>query len=259
MKEQLNVVGIQADLVWEDPKANRDYFEKEINKYANEADLIVLPEMFTTGFSMNANYLAEDETGETLAWMKRMASDGNVALIGSIIYTENKQFFNRLFFVQANGETQSYDKRHTFTLAGEHEIYQNGNERLFVSYKGWKICPLICYDLRFPVWARNTTDYDLLIYIASWPIKRIKAWDTLLKARAIENMSYVIGINRIGKDANNYEYSGHSAVVDFMGDSMSVLAPNQAGIVKASLNKKQLMDVRERLGFLNDRDDFRIE
>ncbi|MAD97688.1 MAG: amidohydrolase [Flavobacteriaceae bacterium] len=259
MKDQLNVVGIQADLVWEDPKANRNYFEKEIREHSKETDLIVLPEMFTTGFSMNASTLAEDKEGETLIWLQQMAADCDVALIGSIIYTENQHFFNRLFFVEPNGQTHTYDKRHTFTLAGEHEVYQSGSELLQVSYKGWQICPLICYDLRFPVWSRNTTDYDLLIYIASWPVKRVNAWDTLLQARAIENMSFVVGVNRIGKDANNYEYSGHSAIIDYLGESMSNLAPNQVGIVKARLEKKDLLNVREKLGFLNDRDQFTIE
>lgn len=258
MNDILRVVGIQATLFWENPEKNRMYFETEIARVAENADLIVLPEMFTTGFSMNASHLAEDGNGETIDWMKTIAQQYSVALVGSIIYKDGNSFYNRLFFVKPNGGISHYDKRHTFTLAGEHQVYQSGKEVLIVTYKGWRICPLICYDLRFPVWSRNSHDYDVLIYIASWPVKRVKAWDILLRARAIENMSYVIGVNRIGTDANNYEYSGHSALIDFMGNTMNSLEENTSGIIQASLIKKELQKFRKKLGFLDDRDSFTI-
>ena len=259
MNQSLKVVGIQSDLIWENPEANRQHFEVKIEKSADQADLIVLPEMFTTGFSMNAEAFAEDVNGPTLKWMKHMAQKFDCALVGSIIFKENSHYFNRLFFIQPNGEAFHYDKRHTFTLVGEDKTYQSGKTQLVVDYKGWKICPLICYDLRFPVWSRNVMDYDLLIYIASWPILRIKAWDTLLKARAIENMSYVIGINRIGKDANNYQYSGHSSIIDFMGEALSELPESTEGSLSATITLESLKDVRRKLGFLNDKDRFKIE
>lgn len=258
MNESLKVVGIQSDLIWENPEPNRQQFEEKINILGNDSDLIVLPEMFTTGFSMNADYMAEGWEGPTLSWMKNLAEKHEVALIGSIIFKEKNQFFNRLFFVQPNGETFHYDKRHTFTLAGEHKVYTSGETQLMVEYKGWKICPFICYDLRFPVWSRNVTDYDVLIYIASWPIMRIRAWDTLLKARAIENMSYVIGVNRVGKDANEYVYSGHSAIINHFGEPLSELPDSVEGTIKAPLTLSSLRETRKKLGFLNDKDRFKI-
>ena len=258
MLSTLKVVGIQSNLVWENPEANRNYFEKEITKLSSDVDIVILPEMFTTGFSMDAKPLAETNDGETYKWLLATSKSIDKAIIGSIIYTENDKYFNRLVFVEPNGTIHHYDKRHTFTLAGEHEVYESGSETTIITYKGWRICPLICYDLRFPVWSRNTDDYDLLIYIASWPVMRVKAWDTLLKARAIENMSYVVGVNRIGSDANNYQYSGHSAIIDFMGETVSKLEDNEAGNVDAVLDKAKLQSVRNKLGFLNDRDQFKI-
>ena len=258
MKHQLNVVGIQSDLVWEEPEQNRHHFEKKMAELPGDVDLIVLPEMFTTGFSMNAKHLVEKQSGPTLNWMKSQSRKHDAAIVGSLIFSEDNQFYNRLFFIKPDGSFDSYDKRHTFTLAKENEIYENGQHILITEYKGWRICPLICYDLRFPVWSRNQYGYDLLLYIASWPVKRISAWDTLLKARAIENMSYVIGVNRIGTDANNYEYSGSSAVIDFMGNVISALAPSRPGLVQAQLNKEEMLLTRNKLGFLNDKYQFKI-
>lgn len=258
MSSTLKVVGIQSNLVWEHPEANRNYFEKEINELPADVDIVVLPEMFTTGFSMNAKHLAETHEGETYRWLLATSKSANKALIGSLIFTEDEKYYNRLIFIEPNGTIHHYDKRHTFTLAGEHEVFEAGLETIIISYKGWRICPLICYDLRFPVWSRNTHDYDLLIYIASWPVMRVKAWDILLKARAIENMSYVVGVNRIGSDANNYQYSGHSTIIDFMGETVSKIEDNQAGKVSAVLDQIQLQSVRNKLGFLKDRDRFKI-
>ena len=259
MENELNVVGIQADLFWEDSEKNLTYFEQEINKLSNDVNLIVLPEMFTSGFTMNPENAAETMDGKSVSWMKHMAKEQNAALVGSLVISENNNYYNRLLFVHPNGNIDSYDKRHSFTLAGEHEAYTSGNKKLIVDYLGWKICPLICYDLRFPVWARNSEDYDILIYIANWPVTRIKAWDTLLKARAIENMSYTIGVNRCGKDANNYEYSGNSLIVDYLGNELSALEANEIGNIKAILKKNEQEKVRTKLGFLNDKDSFTIE
>ena len=190
MHDQLKIALIQSDLVWENPKKNRKHFKEKIESISKPVDMIVLPEMFSTGFTMNAKDVAETMDGKTVAWMKKKALKTNAAIIGSLVISEDGKFYNRLLFVEPSGDIHIYDKRHTFTLAGEEKIYASGTKKLIVDYKGWKICPLVCYDLRFPVWARNTENYDVLLYVANWPKPRILAWDTLLKARAIENMSY---------------------------------------------------------------------
>ena len=259
MSTELKVVGIQADLFWENPPKNRTFFEEKINSLAKGVDLIVLPEMFTTGFTMRPEKVAEKMDGETVSWMKKLASEKQLAITGSLVISENNNFYNRLVFVFPSGKIETYDKRHSFTLAGEDKVYTSGNKKIIIDYKGWKICPLICYDLRFPVWARNTQNYDLLIFMANWPVKRIKAWDTLLKARAIENMSYIIGVNRTGTDTNNYEYSGNSLIIDCLGKELSQLSENEVGIVSTTLKKEFQIETREKLGFLNDKDSFEIE
>lgn len=250
---KMKIALIQTPLIWENPIANRSYFEKKINAISEKVDLIVLPEMFTTGFSMNPKNLAETMQGETITWLKVLARAKNSAITGSLIINENNNFFNRLVFVFPNGEIKQYDKKHLFTLAGEDKVYTSGNEKLIVEYLGWKICPLICYDLRFPVFARNVEDYDLLIYVANWPKPRINAWDILLKARSVENMCYTIGVNRTGFDSNNLEYVGHSQVVDFLGNS--VIEPEETeGVFITILDKNNMLETRKKLGFLNDRD-----
>ena len=249
---------IQSVLVWENPVANRNHFEQKINAIPNDVDLIVLPEMFTSGFTMNPAAVAETMQGETVTWLQTLAKARNCAITGSLVIAENDTFYNRLVFVFPSGTVEYYDKRHLFTLAGEDKVYTNGNQKIVVDYLGWKICPLICYDLRFPAFSRNQEEYDLLLYVASWPKVRINAWDALLKARAIENMSYTIGVNRIGIDGNGYEYLGHSQVVDFLGDY--VLPPEKVeGLFTVSLNKDKMIEMRQKLGFLNDQDVFTIE
>lgn len=257
MKSQLDVSIIQANLVWEDKKANLKYFEDKISAI-NKADIIILPEMFTTGFTMNPEPLAEKMDGETANWMLQMASEKKCLLIGSIIIKENFNYFNRLIAAFPDGSLQYYDKKHLFTLAKEHQFYTSGEQQLLINYKGWKLFPLICYDLRFPVWARNTVDYDVLIYIASWPKLRISAWDALLKARAIENMAYTIGVNRVGVDANGFEYPGHSVILDAYGTELLSTKENQEEIGSILIDKDKLNEVRNKLQFLNDKDSFRL-
>ena len=259
MMDNLKVALIQSDLVWENPKQNRDNFAAKIRTITKPVDLIILPEMFTTGFTMNPGPIAETMEGETILWMKKMSSEKQSVITGSVIIKDHNQFYNRLIFVKPSGSIDFYDKRHTFTLAGEDKIYTAGTEKLIIDYKGWKICPLVCYDLRFPVWARNVEDYDLLLYVANWPKPRIQAWNTLLKARAIENMCYCIGVNRIGKDETNIEYSGNSAVYDVLGENISNISPNKEQTEIVILNKEHIKINRKKLQFLNDRDNFTLE
>ena len=247
---------LQSSLVWENPKLNQQRLQEKIIESA-DADLIVLPEMFTTGFTMNPKNIAETMQGETVLWMKHLAKSKSTALTGSLVIEENGKYYNRLLFVFPSGDIKHYDKRHLFTLAGEDKIFTPGNEKLIVDYKGWKICLLVCYDLRFPVFSRNTEDYDVLIYVANWPESRIFAWDSLLKARAIENMSYVIGVNRVGEDANENRYNGHSQVIDCLGNY--IIAPSEEeNVFSAELDKKALLETRQKFGFLNDRDSFTV-
>jgi len=258
MKNNLNITIIQTDLIWENPEQNRSHFFEKINALSSEVDLVILPEMFSTGFSMNPVEVAETMGGKTILWLKTLAKEKNTAITGSIIIKENGNFYNRLIFVFPSGEIKTYDKRHTFTLAGEDKVYTAGNKKLIVDYKGWKICPLICYDLRFPVWARNTENYDLLIYIANWPKPRINAWNTLLKARAIENMSYCIGVNRVGLDVNGYEYTGNSAAYNSLGKEISTIKPNEIITEIITLEKEDLLKTREKFRFLDDGDNFTL-
>lgn len=257
MESNLKITIIQSELHWENAEANRHMFSKKIQNIEDQTDLIVLPEMFNTGFSMNAKKLAEPNDGETLQWMIHEAQKNNCAITGSVIISEDTNFYNRLFFVFPDGKYKKYDKKHTFTLAKENETYKAGTERLIVDYKGWKICPLVCYDLRFPVWARNTEDYDVLIYIANWPKVRTVAWDTLLRARAIENMTYCIGVNRVGFDGNDHEYIGHSSVYDVLGKKISSSAFDEY-LETVILEKDHIISNRRHLQFLNDRDGFTL-
>lgn len=254
---KMKVALIQSSLVWENPEVNRAYFEEKINTI-NKVDLIVLPEMYTTGFTMQPAKVAEPMSGKTVLWMQALAKAKNTAITGSVVIEENSNFYNRMLFVFPSGEVQYYDKRHLFTLAGEDKVYSRGTQKLIVEYLGWKICPFVCYDLRFPVFSRNVENYDLLIYVASWPKTRIKAWDTLLAARAIENMSYTIGVNRIGEDTNGYEYRGHSQVLDCLGEYL-IEPVEQEGVFVANLDKSYLLEVRKKLNFLNDRDSYEIK
>lgn len=258
MNKELKVALLQSNLAWENPEENRRNFGQKIKNTSDSVDIIVLPEMFTSGFTMNASSVAETMDGMTISWLKELASEKNTAITGSLVISENNTFYNRLVFVHPNSHVDTYDKRHTFTLAGEHKIYISGTSKTIIDYKGWKICPLICYDLRFPVWARNVNDYDLLLYVANWPKPRISAWDALLKARAIENMSYCIGVNRIGLDANQNEYPGHTACYDVLGENLTGFIPNEDSTEVVVLDKSHVQKYRNKLNFLNDRDDFNL-
>lgn len=227
----MNVSLLQPDLYWHDPVANRAMLEERIFSLSEPTDLIVLPEMFTTGFTMDAAAVAEPMNLTTVRWLKQMAAQTGAVVTGSYVVQEKqsdgsagRNYFNRLIWMQPDGQFDTYDKRHLFRMAGEDTVYTAGTHRIVKEWKGWRICPLICYDLRFPVWSRNTQadsspfDYDLLLYVANWPAARRNAWNVLLQARAIENLSYVIGVNRVGKDGNGHSYSGDSSVIDYKGE-----------------------------------------
>ena len=254
----MKIALLQSSLIWENSIADRNHFEEKINALAEKVDLIVLPEMFSTGFTMNPEAVFETMEGETIQWMQSLTKAKNSAITGSLVVKENENFHNRLLFVFPSGEMQIYDKRHLFTLAGEDKVYTSGNQKLIVEYLGWKICPLICYDLRFPVFARNVENYDVLIYVANWPKSRIQAWDILLKARSVENLCYTVGVNRVGLDNNNLEYDGHSQMVDFLGNYALKPQENE-GVFIVELNKQKLVETRNKLGFLNDRDSFELK
>lgn len=258
MNTLLNIVGIQAPLFWEQKDKNLNYFKTKIEHLKSDCDIIVLPEMFTSGFTMKPELVAESMEGKTIKWMKNRAKEKNAAIVGSIVIEEEHLFYNRIIFMFPSGKLEYYDKRHPFSMAGEHKVYKAGQNKKIVNYKDWNICLQICYDLRFPVWMRNTENYDLLLVLANWPIPRINAWNTLLKARAIENMVYTVGVNRVGMDANNHEYSGNSMIVDYLGNTISSLQEHEEGIIRATIDKEAQKETRNTLGFLNDRDTFKL-
>ncbi|MBK85751.1 MAG: nitrilase family protein [Flavobacteriaceae bacterium] len=255
MSSKLSVALIQSDLFWRKPKSNTKLFEKLINNYHKKIDLFILPEMFTTGFTMDPKDVAESMDGETINFIKKLSKKVNSAICGSIIIKDANCFYNRFIFIEPDGNIQFYDKRHTFNLVGEGDFYCSGSNSGLVKYKGWKILLRVCYDLRFPVWSRNTHDYDLLIYVANWPAPRINAWDNLLVSRAIENMSYCIGVNRLGKDKNNNYYPGHSSVIDLFGEKICDLK-NLSGVYHSILDKEFIKTKRNELPFLDDADNF---
>jgi predicted amidohydrolase len=253
----LNVTIVQAELRWHDAAGNRERFAETIGNLGNPTDLIVLPEMFTTGFSMDAPELAETMDGDSVAWMRDMAEMSDAAVCGSLIIVDHQQYFNRFVCVLPGGELHCYDKRHLFRLANEQDHYAPGTELKTFDLNGWRICPLVCYDLRFPVWSRNRGLYDLLLYVANWPDRRHRAWETLLRARAIENLSYVVGVNVTGRDGNDIAYRGGSSIIDYLGEDLANLG-ERAGTAAADLDLEQLMAFRERFAFHKDADEFTI-
>ncbi len=260
----LTITTIQTNLFWEDKRANLQMLEEKINAIPDKTEIVILPEMFSTGFSMQPQLFAETMEGETVEWIKRISSENKIILTGSFIAKENGNYFNRLIWMLPNGQFGHYNKRHLFAYAGEHEHYTAGNKRLIASVKGFKINLQVCYDLRFPVWSRQTplsqggeVEYDILIYVANWPEKRSHAWKTLLCARAIENQCYVVGVNRVGNDGNNIYHSGNSLVIDPMGQVIYHMA-DEEDINTITLSKEKLEEVRSRFPFLNDGDGFTI-
>jgi omega-amidase len=254
----LNVTIVQADLSWHDAATNRAMFTKVISNLDEKSDLVVLPEMFTTGFSMDAPSLAETADGESVAWMQSMAEQVNAAICGSLIIRDGDDYYNRFLCVDSSGPIVSYDKRHLFRLADEQNHYSQGHDRVIFELNGFRICPMVCYDLRFPVWSRNRGDFDVLIYVANWPNRRQLAWDTLLRARAIENLSYAVGVNRVGVDGNELPYSGGSAIVDYIGQEMAELGDTE-GTVTATLELAAMERFRDRFSFHRDADDFELK
>ena len=254
-KTKLNCALIQTDIIWEDPEKNLAHFEIEILKLTN-CDLIILPELFSTGFSMNITY-AEPMDGNTVNWMLAVAKKHQTNLMGSVMILEGSKVYNRMVLAEANGNIQYYDKRHLFGMGNENKHFTRGTTTEIFDFKGWKIKPIICYDLRFPVTARNVEDYDVLICVANWPHTRIDAWDTLLKARAIENQCYVFGVNRVGVDASDLNYIGHSNVYNPMGVRLLEVSEETA-VLNLTIDKKEIELVREQLPFLEDRDEFEL-
>ena len=257
LNQDLRVSYVQADLVWEDPIANCAQLEESIQDLQGLTDVIILPEMFSTGFSMSA-VGAEMASGPTVQWMKLQASRLQVLLIGSLKIKESGQYYNRLLAVHPSGQIDSYDKRHLFRMGNEEAFYTAGNLSCLISYKSWSIAPFICYDLRFPVWSRNVQlKYDLAIYVANWPAPRANAWRTLLQARAIENLSYVIGVNRVGTDANGLDYAGDSLLVDFKGiPQLDLRSKDQ--ILTSELSATELAEFRAKFPAHLDADSFNL-
>lgn len=251
---------IQPALEWEDKPANLANFEKKLAPLAGQTDLVVLPEMFTTGFTMNPAPFAERDLGQTATWMREQAKKLDAAIVGSFISSDRRNYFNRLIFAKPDGTAEFYDKKHLFTPAGEAKIFTAGKKRLILEWRGWRVCPLICYDLRFPVFSRNKTGekgYDLLLYVANWPAPRIEHWKTLLAARAIENVCFVAGANVVGTDGNGNGYTGDSAIIDFMGKKLWT-ATGEEAIGTAVLDKMALVHWREKFPALAEADGFKL-
>lgn len=257
MTDAFHVALVQARLSWREPAANRGHLE-QLMRAAGPSDLYVLPETFTTGFLGETAETDEDMDGATVAWMRGLAAELGGAITGSAVIAARGGRRNRLLFVTPDGGIEVYDKRHLFAFAGEDQRYVAGRERPVFDYRGWRICPQICYDLRFPVWCRNRGDYDLLLFVANWPSKRVDAWDALLRARAIENQCYVVAVNRVGEDGNGVQYPGHSAVYGPLGEA--VIAPwEEEGAKGAALSLDTVQETRAKLPFAAEADRFTIE
>ena len=261
MQTPLKITLIQSILAWENKSQNLEMFGDKISKLKDATDLIVLPEMFSTGFTMNASAMAEPMDGATVDWMRQTAAKKKCVITGSLIISEKEKFYNRLIWMKPDGSYFHYDKRHLFAYGSEDQYYTPGNERFIASVNGWKINLMVCYDLRFPVWARQQFhqadgfEYDVLIYVANWPERRNHAWKTLLQARAIENQCYVIGVNRVGVDGNNLSYSGDSMVADSLGKVL-YQKENEEAVFTITLEKQHLNEIREKLPFWREADPF---
>lgn len=255
---ELRVSLVQTSLIWENIPQNLERFDDKLSNLKGNTDLIILPEMFTTGFSMNVKDISETMDGSAMNWMRGKAKELNAIITGSLIIEEEGKYYNRLIWMKANGTHSQYDKRHLFTLAKEHHTFTAGRKKLIVEWNDWKICPLVCYDLRFPVWSRNVENYDVLVYMANFPAKRRYAWRHLLRARAIENQCYVLGVNIVGEDGNGFAYSGDTSVIDPMGHLIKEFT-EQEGIINYTISKSEIDNIRKTLPFLDDRDKFIIQ
>lgn len=262
---KLKISSIQTDIYWQDIDANLAMLEEKIWQISEGPDLIVLPEMFNTGFTMSARQLAEPPNIKTFLWMKQMAKQFDAAICGSYIVKESGQFYNRLYFVEPNGTSEYYNKRHLFRMGEEHRTYSPGKQRMVYTYQGWKIMPQVCYDLRFPVWVKNRylkeedrLEYDLLIFVANWPAPRSSVWDALLKARALENQCYVIGVNRTGSDGEGIAYNGQSVMYDFKGKQLIAPSENE-GVETATIDLEELYSFRKKFPVYLDWDQFSID
>lgn len=259
MNSSLNITLVQPDIIWEDVTANLNQYEALLKEVKEKKEVIILPEMFSTGFSMSPEKLAEKMDGNTVRWMKEMARSHRCIIAGSIIIEDNGGYYNRLLWVQPDGALGFYDKRHLFAYAGEDKHYSAGNKRLIAQVKGFRICLQVCYDLRFPVWARNQdNEYDVLIYVANWPERRNTAWKTLLQARAIENMSYCVGVNRVGTDGNGIYYKGESCIWGPLGEKIWMEEQGRPLAHTITIDKDNLTQVRTQYPFLNDADRFML-
>ena len=258
MKKNLNVSIIQSNIFWENTEKNIAHFSSLISK-TGKTDIILLPEMFNTAFCPHSKDLAETMNGKTINWMKNIAKKRDCAISGSLMIKENGNIYNRLIWISKNGNTSHYNKRHLFSLAKENRYITKGNERIIIELNGWKILPLICYDLRFPVFSRNNIDYDILIYLANWPTKRIDSWITLLKARAIENQCFTIGVNRIGIDGSGVSFNGESKVYGAFGEDLTSNNKNIESIILVEISLNDLILKRRQRNFLKDRDNFSIQ
>ena len=258
MKNELTITLVQTDNHWERIEDNLNMLSDKLYGMGEKVDVLVLPELFTTGFTMTGLNLGEPMTGKTVQWMKDWAARKDCLVVGSVLIEENDKLYNRFIAAFPGGDLKCYDKRHLFSFAGEDKVFERGNERLIFEFRGFRICPMICYDLRFPVWSRNTENFDLLIYVANWPDARMRAWDTLLKARAIENLCYVAAVNRVGTDMNKLNYVGHSVVIDAMGETVLSFEEATEGIESITINRTHIEKIRRTLRFLEDRDSFTI-
>ena len=255
--DSIRVSIIQTDIVWENKQENLRLLHEKLQSLRGTTEIVVLPEMFSTGFSMQSQTLAEPNSGKTISTLKQWASLFQLAICGSYIATDNGQFYNRAFFLTPEGEYYFYDKRHLFRMGREAEHFSAGNKRIIIPYHGWNICLLVCYDLRFPVWSRNVkNEYDLLIYVASWPTPRIQAWNTLLCARAIENQCYVCGVNRIGQDGNGLCYPGYSALYGPKGENLAGTPDSEEKIQTIELSLEALTTFRHKFPCWKDADPF---
>lgn len=255
--QDLTITLVQTELTWHDPAANRAHFGEIVHSLPEASDLIILPEMFTTGFTMDTRELAEPMTGPTARWMAELAGACGVTLCGSLIVEDGGRYFNRCLWMPPDGAFRHYDKRHLFRMAGEHEHFAAGESREIFTLKGFRICPMICYDLRFPVWSRGANEFDLLVYVANWPAARRSAWQTLLPARAVENQCYVAGVNRTGTDGREIAYAGDSGVYDYLGQPLANLGPEN-GHCTVTLGLADLNRYREKFPAWRDADDFRL-